>query len=276
MGDDGARGFTNVQMPQSNTNYFNKPSSYSYSSTPRVLTDRQQSLKVHAHETAKDLVIANAGITIMIIAALIFFVVVFAIATLYYRHEYIKYAPATATKASFGIRSVNNRTHGGSNPQWQYGGDHAGYGGSMHRETTGTQAAALMPHLRRTAAVEHDHMHGGFREHLATSPTTGPTPAATPTTTGCPAGTTGVTYQDPDSGALLSHCTPSPGSKAGGATWAGAATTEAQQLASMGAIGSFGSDHFGEAALMRAIDSNMSSSTVSVAATSDVQAADTM
>jgi hypothetical protein len=173
--------------------------------------------------------------------------VVAVIALMFAVHHYKAKADAPPPPSKFGVRSVNNLTTGSNNPLWWHGAGDAGWGGSVHRETTGIQAAAYMPNLRRGDQVEPGFMHqsGARREGLAPGPTIGP---ASP----CPPGMTATTYQDPD-GSLLTRCVPAgynPNMSACSAGWDPAATAEAEALAT---VGSLEQDGYGEASLQKAI-----------------------
>ena len=176
------------------------------------------------------------GVLVLVIVVLAFYVS---------KYKTASAACSTAsTKSGFGVRSVNNLSTGGNNPLWWHGAGDAGWGGSVHRETTATQAAAYMPQFRRGDAVEHAHMHQPhhFREGLATAPESL-----------CQAGQTAVTYQNPD-GTVLTRCVAAGGSadmSACKASWDPAATAEAQALAT---VGSFQHDSYGDRALQGAIN----------------------
>jgi hypothetical protein len=159
---------------------------------------------------------------------------------------YVAKYKAKASKGSFGVRSIHNLNTGGNNPLWWHGAGDAGWGGPVHRETTATQAAHYMPHLRGGSQVEHGHMHQArrHREGLATAPA-----AAGP----CPAGMTAVTYQDVD-GSMLTRCVPAdytPDMSTCKAGWDPAASAEAQALAT---VGSLQHDSYGERRLQGAIN----------------------
>jgi hypothetical protein len=141
-------------------------------------------------------------------------------------------------KSSFGIRPGNNLVTGSNNPQWWHGSGDAGYGGSVHRETT---------------PIHHAAFYGStHREGLE----------VTPPKTGCPPGTKTL-YSPDEGGSLKPYCVPedysssqykpySPSTASCKATWDPSATAEAVYLAT---VGSLQHDSYGEARLQSAINS---------------------
>ncbi len=63
-----------------------------------------------------------------------------------------------------GVMKYNNLTIGGANPMWYLGAGDAGWGGSVHRETTPYEAAVYLPNWRWGSgknANAKETMHGG-------------------------------------------------------------------------------------------------------------------
>ena len=169
-----------------------------------------------------------------------------------------------SSKSGFriGIAPYNNLNTTGMNPMWYLGSDDAGWGGSVHRESTNYNMGAYVPGLRAGHIGRMLGARTGNREGL--DPSGEIDPAVDLSTAGvnpgpCAAGMTPVTYVNPD-GKTMTRCVSSGPSviadptailAACGMTWDPAATAEAQALAT---VGSFQHNSWGERKLQSAID----------------------
>ena len=224
-------------------------------------------------EEVTKFVTANPLVVLGMLVALVIILIV----VLYHYHGCTP--SSSSSKASFGITRMNNLQTGSNNPIWQLGSGDAGWGGSLHRETTPAQAAVFHPAWR--ADYSNNLM---TREGLATSPMPGangggiqkmpsssgwdaviknakpiggnvkPTPVINPLQ-GCPKGSKAVSYKN-DDGAVVTYCVPTGGlpntsSMSCALQWNPAATAEAQALAT---VGTYTADNYGELQLQDAIN----------------------
>lgn len=197
----------------------------------------------------KDLMVrmSSEHTTVVAIAAAV--VIVALVVALYYVNHYKKLS---------GTQNFLSMS-----PNWQFGSQHAGWGGSIDRPTTKYQLAATHPgHLHNMGHIHSSAsgfgMMGGRIEGLSAGPIGGGVVAHGTIGGGstnspiCGPGMTAVAYQDP-SGALLTQCRPSGMISASGCgrPWDPAAIAEAQALAT---VGSYQHDSYGEAALQNVIN----------------------
>jgi hypothetical protein len=162
-------------------------------------------------------------------------IVVLLLLVIYFWNDMTQWREAAkagrTTKDPFGVAPYNNLNMGGNNPMWYLGSDHAGWGGSVMRDSTDYHVAEYTPEWRAGAVVTPPRegmtsARGALKRGARGARGYGP----------CGAFQTAVTVHDPD-GTMITRChndDVGPARVCNG--WNPAATVEAAALATVGGL----------------------------------------